>query len=100
MPMRARNLGRLVLGAPTDTPSTRISPCWKGSSPLTVLIKVDLPDPDGPHTTTTSPLATCVLQSSSTWVDPYHLLTCLISIIQTPAVSFASYRTMLVRWRR
>jgi hypothetical protein len=39
----------------------RDAPCWKGSRPLTHLISVDLPEPDGPQTTTTSPLATVVL---------------------------------------
>jgi hypothetical protein len=49
------------------------------------LIKVLLPEPEGPQTTTTSPLAIEVLQSVSTWKLPYHLLTFLISITeQTP----------------
>src|SRR5262249_61506730 len=54
---------------------------WKGSSAFTHLISVDLPLPEGPHTTTTSPFATSVAQSVSTWNEPYHLLTRLISII-------------------
>jgi hypothetical protein len=59
-----------------------IWPSWKGSSALTHLISVDFPEPDGPHTTTTSPLATLVVQSFSTWkLGPYHLLTWLISIM-------------------
>ena len=37
MPMRARSLGRLVFGSPTEMPSTVISPFWNGSSPLTRL---------------------------------------------------------------
>ena len=49
--------------------------------PLTHLISVDLPEPDGPHTTTTSPRATSVLQRLSTWVGPYHLLTPAILIM-------------------
>ncbi|CFO70281.1 Uncharacterised protein [Bordetella pertussis] len=44
-------------------------------------MSVDLPEPDGPQTTTTSPLATLVTQSLSTCVAPYHLLTFLISIM-------------------
>jgi hypothetical protein len=40
-----------------------------------------LPDPDGPQTTTTSPLSTFVVQPSSTWKVPYHLLTPASSII-------------------
>ena len=81
MPMRARSLERLVLGSRTEVPSTRISPFWKGSRPLTVLISVDLPLPEGPHTTTTSPLDTSVLQSVSTWNWPYHFDTFLMEII-------------------
>ena len=34
------------------------------------LTAVDLPEPDGPHTTTTSPRATRVLQSISTGATP------------------------------
>src|SRR5262249_24487322 len=75
MPMRARSFGRLVAASPTDTPSTTMRPCSNGSSPLTHLISVDLPEPDGPHTTTTSPLATRVEQPLSTCTVPYHLLT-------------------------
>ena len=67
MPMRARSLGRSVLRSPTEMPSTVMMPSWNGSSPLTHLISVDLPEPEGPHTTTTSPLATSVEQSFSTW---------------------------------
>ena len=42
---------------------------------------MDLPLPEGPHTTTTSPFATLVVQSVSTWKLPYHLLTLSIEII-------------------
>src|SRR3954452_25085135 len=82
MPTRARSFGRSVLGSLTLTPSRMMSPPWIDSSALTHLISVDLPEPDGPQTTTTSPLATLVLQSFKTWkVGPYHLLTWLIAII-------------------
>src|SRR3954454_182479 len=91
MPTRERSLGRLVLGSLTLVPSTLMSPFWNGSSALTHLISVDLPDPDGPQTTTTSPFATLVVQSLSAWkLGPYHLLTWLISIM-------LPYRTMLMR---
>ena len=72
MPTRARSFGRLVFGSLTEMPSTMISPFWKGSSALTALISVDLPDPDGPQTTITSPFSTFVEQSVSTWKVPYH----------------------------
>ena len=81
MPTRERSLGRLVFLSLMDVPSTMMSPCWIGSSALTVLISVDLPEPDGPQTTTTSPLLIVVVQSVSTWKLPYHLEMFLISII-------------------
>src|SRR5450756_1482256 len=82
MPTRARSFGRSVLGSLTLMPSTMICPLWNGSSALTHLINVDFPEPDGPHTTTTSPLATLVVQSFSAWnAGPYHLSTWLISIM-------------------
>src|SRR5687768_3971758 len=81
MPMLELSLGRSVFASPTEMPSTVISPFWKGSSAFTHLISVDLPLPEGPHTTTTSPLATSVEQSTSTWKVPYHLLTFFIEII-------------------
>ena len=81
MPTRARSFGRLVFGSLTLMPSTTMSPFWIGSSALTALISVDLPDPDGPQTTMTSPFSTFVVQSVSTWKLPYHLDTSSISII-------------------
>src|ERR1700728_2518080 len=85
MPTRARSFGKLVRRSPTEMPSTVIVPFWNGSSALTHLINVDLPDPDGPQTTTTAPLATPVVQSFKAWKDAvYHLSTWLISIIGAP----------------
>jgi hypothetical protein len=49
--------------------------------PVDGLNQVDLPEPDGPQITITSPFLTLVLQSFSTWNWPYHLLIFLISII-------------------
>ena len=96
MPTRLRNFGRFVLGSCTGTPSTQISPFWKGSSALMVLIRVDLPEPEGPQTTTTSPLLIWVEQSVSTWVVPYHLETFLSSIM----ASSLSVAEMAMRWCR
>src|SRR5437016_1747148 len=81
MPTRARSFGRFVFGSLTLMPSTTLLPSWNGSSALTTLISVDLPDPDGPQTTITSPFSTLVVQLVSTWKLPYHLETSLISII-------------------
>src|SRR5882724_6593426 len=93
MPTRARSFGRSVLGSLTLMPSRMISPLWNGSSALTHLINVDFPDPDGPHTTTTSPLATLVVQSFSAWnAGPYHLSTWLISIMMVSLMDKADAR--------
>ena len=70
MPTRERSFDRLVLLSDSEMPSTTISPLWNGSSPFTVLISVDFPEPDGPHTTTTSPLSTLVVQLVSTLNAP------------------------------
>src|SRR5262249_54809209 len=43
-------------------------------------IMVDLPDPEGPHTTMRSRRSTARLMSRSTWKSPYHLCTPTISI--------------------
>ena len=92
MPTRARSFGRLVFGSPTDMSLTRISPCWKGSRPFTHLISVDLPEPEGPQTTMTSPFSTCVEHSASTWNVPYHLLTFFISIMGMACFPNARWR--------
>src|SRR6185436_1529644 len=81
MPTRLRSLGRSVFGSLTCTPLTKMSPFWNGSSALTVLIRVDLPEPEGPHTTTTSLLSMRTLHSLSTCTGPYHLDTLRMSII-------------------
>jgi hypothetical protein len=62
----ARSFGKSVFGSLTLIPSTTMLPFWKGSSALTTLMSVDLPEPEGPHTTITSPLSTLVVQSVST----------------------------------
>jgi hypothetical protein len=81
MPTCERSLGRSVLASYRLMPLTEISPFWIGSRPLTVLIRVDLPEPDGPQTTTTSPLAMLTEQSLSTCTGPYHLDTFFIWIM-------------------
>jgi hypothetical protein len=48
MPIFARSAGRSVLpGRPPRCRRPGSLPCWKGSRPLTVLIRVDLPEPEG-----------------------------------------------------
>ncbi len=44
-------------------------------------MRVDLPEPDGPMTTSFSPGATERLTSLSTWTSPKYLLRSLISIM-------------------
>jgi hypothetical protein len=76
MPTRERSFGRSFFIVVTFSPSTMMVPCCTGSSAFTVLISVDLPDPEGPQTTTTSPFSTAVVQFFSTWnCGLYHLLT-------------------------
>src|SRR6266508_88053 len=82
MPILERSFGRSVRGSPTETPSTVILPSWNGSKPFTHLMSVDLPLPEGPQTTTTSPFFTSVEQPVSTWKVPYHLLTFFIEIMR------------------
>src|SRR5687768_464543 len=48
-------------------------------------IMVDLPDPDGPQTTTFSPVSTVKLMSCSTWTVPNHLST-EVNSMQTSAL--------------
>src|SRR5215212_5829959 len=100
MPTWLRSLGRFVFGSFTCTPLTKISPFWIGSRPLTHLIKVDLPEPEGPHTTTTSPLDTQVVQSFRTWNSAYHLLTRLISIMPAPLAHDGDARLQAADERR
>ena len=59
----------------SSIPSTMMSPRWCSSSLLMVRMKVDLPDPDGPNTTTTSVLRTVVEMPLSAWKLPNHLCT-------------------------
>ncbi len=64
----------------SSVPSTTMRPCWCLSSPLTQRIKVDLPDPEGPHTTTRSPSEIVMVTSRSTCSAPNHLFTFSIEI--------------------
>src|SRR5258707_1054067 len=99
MPMRERSLERSVFGFPTEMLSTMISPFWKGSSPFTVLMRVDLPLPEGPQTTTTSPLDTSVVQSVRTWNCPYHLHT-FLNEIMAPLADHRDFRLQLLDQQR
>ena len=86
-----------------------MSPFWNGSRAFTVLISVDLPEPDGPQTTTTSPFWIEVVLSVSTWKVPYHFETFLMSIMcglsadggqRMMAIFFCSWRTVIDRLKQ
>ena len=47
-------------------------------------IMVDLPEPDGPQTTTFWPFLTCRLTFRRTWNSPYHLLTSRSTMLGAP----------------
>ncbi|MDT4877628.1 hypothetical protein FQZ97_1131620 [compost metagenome] len=68
-PMRLRSLlsAALLMGAWMSWPSNSNRPDFTSSRRLTVRISVDLPEPEGPQTTTTSPLLTSALTSASAW---------------------------------
>ena len=66
MPTSRRIASMFFTSAVSSMPATMMWPCWCSSSRLMQRIIVDLPEPDGPQTTTFSPLATCRLMSFST----------------------------------
>ncbi len=63
--MRDRNWFTSTPRAWMSAPSTVIVPESIGSRRLTVRMRVDLPEPEGPQTTTTSPCAMVSLTSTS-----------------------------------
>src|SRR6056297_1451212 len=80
MPTSARTLFRSVRRLARSLPSMMTCPESKVSRPFRQRRKVDLPEPDGPMTTTTSPLATVVETSSTartSWPRPVNTLTTL-----------------------
>src|SRR5688500_17158683 len=72
------------------SPSMRISPPWNSSSRFTQRSIVDFPEPLGPRTTTTSPLATENVMPLSTSRGPNDLRRSLTSIIDMGAPPEAS----------
>ena len=81
MPTFARIALSFDVGAGITSFPITIRPPLIGSSALMHLTRVDLPEPEGPHTTTTSPAFTWVVQPYRTWVAPYHLDTFSILIM-------------------
>ena len=70
MPTSARSFASAFPSSGSGWPSRLICPDWIVSSRLIVRHSVDLPDPDGPMTTTTSPLPTVRLMSWRTCNSP------------------------------
>ena len=58
MPTSRRISSMRLMSLVSSIPSTTILPFWCSSSRLTQRIMVDLPEPDGPHTTMRSPRMT------------------------------------------
>src|SRR5258705_7501312 len=83
MPTSDRSCASLRPSSGSTTPSIAIVPESMGSSRLMVRHKVDLPDPDGPSTTITSPRSTSRSMSLSTCRAPKCLFTDLMEIIGT-----------------
>jgi hypothetical protein len=66
MPTSRRMASTDLRSSESSMPSTTMRPDWCVSSRLMSRIMVDLPEPDGPQTTTFSPLATLMSTSFST----------------------------------
>ena len=74
MPMRRRTSLTLVSGPQMSTPSTSTWPESGVSRRLTHRSSVDLPEPDGPMTTTTSRRSTWKSMPLSTSLSPKRLV--------------------------
>ena len=70
MPTSDRMWSRLRRSSLSSTPSTTMRPALCSWSRLIVRMNVDLPEPDGPKITTTSPSATVVVIPASAWKSP------------------------------
>src|SRR6266567_4824051 len=70
----SRSLGKRSL---TIRPPMPISPSLTTSSPAIILSRVDLPQPEGPTSTTNSPSSMSTLTPCITWTVPYLLMTLL-----------------------
>ena len=90
MPISARVAASSLPSCGSGLPSMRTSPESMVSSLLMVRQSVDLPEPEGPITTTTSPLPTLRLMSLSTWRLPKCLSTWRSSMTGVPSAASAS----------
>ena len=87
IPISLRMAAMLRTSFVSSMPSTMISPRWCSSSRLMVRMKVDLPEPDAPKMTTTSPAVTVRSMPRSTWSWPNHLWTSRATMISSPGWS-------------
>ncbi len=87
IPTSARSRASSRPSTGSGRPSNVISPESIGSSRLIVRHSVDLPDPDGPMITTTSPRPTVVSTSRSTCSGPKCLFTPRMTTSGAPGVS-------------
>ncbi|PWC47263.1 hypothetical protein TSA6c_11425 [Azospirillum sp. TSA6c] len=67
MPTLRRIFSTALTSSVSSMPSTMMWPVWCASSRLMQRIIVDLPEPEGPQTTTFSPLPMLMLTSRSAW---------------------------------
>src|SRR5690554_2043441 len=95
MPVSRRMRSMALTSSVSSTPSTTMRPSWWSSSLLIQRISVDFPEPDGPMTTTTSPLFTDMLMSRKTWKSPNHLLRPSISMILSLPGGASALTTLL-----
>src|SRR3546814_1268263 len=75
MPTLRRSVSLSSFGSFTSCPSTVIEPPSIGVSALMQRMKVDLPEPEGPMTQTTSPFISSSEMPFSTWRLPNDLCT-------------------------
>ena len=73
MPIRLRTSSRSTSGSVISSPSMKILPEVGSSSRFTQRSSVDLPEPEGPMTQTTSPWSTWKSMPLSTWLSPKYL---------------------------
>ena len=103
MPTSLRSFASARPSAGSGWPSKVMVPELIGSSRLMARHSVDLPEPDGPITTTTSPRATDRLTSSSTCSGPNHLFTFsrtmrASSVTAGPSVSLSGHSNGHTLW--
>ena len=94
MPVSRRISWMLRMSSESSTPSTTIRPASCFSKRLMQRMSVDLPEPEGPITTTTSCLPTFRLMSLRAWKSPKNLSTPCTSIMASPLAWVASANTL------